>query len=99
MLKVGATLPQFTYFALISFTGLFATYKLAGHLGSAAEDAVDRWNPISYVQLKAGDKKQIEEVESANKRTILVAIGNLVGSFIVAVAARVVAHWLSSTPI
>jgi len=99
LLKADATLPRFAYFSLIAFTGLFATYKLAGHLGSATEDAVDRWDPISYVQLKAGDKKQIEEVESANKRTILVAIGNLVGSFIVAVAARVVAHWLSSTPI
>jgi hypothetical protein len=99
LLKADATLPQFTYFALISFTGLFATYKLAGHLGSAAEDDVDRWNPISYVQLTAGDKKQIADLKSANKMTVLAVIGNLVGSFIVAVAARVGAHWLSSTPI
>ncbi|MGZ5789969.1 MAG: hypothetical protein ACXWJF_11010 [Burkholderiaceae bacterium] len=99
LLHAETKLPQFAYFSLAAFTGLFATYKLAGHLGSAAEDAIDRWNPISYVQLTAGDKKQIEEAESANKKTILLAIANLAGSLLVAVASRIIANWLTSTPI
>lgn len=99
LLNAESKLPQFAYFSLAAFTGLFATYKLAGHFGSAVEDAIDRWSPISYVHLTAGDKKQIEEAESANKKTILLAIANLAGSLVVGVAVRVIANWLTSTPI
>lgn len=99
LLNPDTKLPQFSYFALSAFTGLFATYKIAGHLGGAAEDAIDRWSPISYVQLTAGDKKQIEEAELANKKTVLVAIGNLAGTLVVGVATRVIASWLTSNPI
>jgi len=97
LLPTTSTLTQFAYFSLIAFSGLFTAYKLAGHLGSAAEDAIDRWNPISYVQLTAGDKKQIEEIETDNKKTIFLALLNLMGSFIVAVSARIVANILTST--
>lgn len=93
-LKTDSTPPQLALFLIAAFIGLFSSYKLAGHLGSAAEDAIDRWSPVGYVELTAGDKKQIEEAESLNKINIASAIAHLVGSFVVAVLARVVANWL-----
>ena len=99
LLNADTRLHQFAYFSLSAFTGLFATYKLAGHLGSLAEDAIDRWNPIAYVKLTAGDKKQIEKAECSNKRTIYFAIASLLTNLAIGIASSIFASWLTSTHI
>lgn len=68
-----ANLQQFAKFGLCSWVGLFAAYRLAHHLGSAAEDSLDRWSQLSYVSLTTGDKKLIAEATSANRNSVIAA--------------------------
>jgi hypothetical protein len=58
-------------FLLCSSVALFAAYRLADHLGSAAEDSIDAWSEISYVELTAGDKLAIVEATTSNRNSLV----------------------------
>jgi hypothetical protein len=85
-----ATSQQLATFLFCSAIGLFTAYKLAYHLGSAAEDSLDRWNEISYVNLTAGDKKEIDDAQSKNKNSLLAAAIKFMGALSVSVLAKII---------
>jgi hypothetical protein len=91
-----ASLATVTTFSFTSLFGLFAAYRAAHHFGSAAEDAVDDWSSISYVQLTAADKQLICQSEAKNKWALVKACLELVGSVFVVMLAHVVSNYLIS---
>ena len=94
---LGATGFEVSRFLLCTSVGFFAAYRLADHLGSAAEDSLDSWSPMSYVQLTAGDKFAIDKAHTSNRNSLILGVFNLVGAFFVSVAAKVVADWVGRT--
>lgn len=92
VLQPTSTLPSFAKFVFAGFVSLFAMYKIAGHLGRAAEDSIDNWNPISYIHLTAGDKREIDDARTANKWAIIKVIVSFAGSIVISVAAKIIAN-------
>ncbi len=85
-----ATLHHLAVFSLWAFVGIFAAYRLAHHLGSAAEDSLDRWSQLSYLSLTAGDRNLIREASKANKSNSIAAAVKFVGALLVSLAAKIV---------
>lgn len=83
-----ASLHQLAVFSLLSFCGLFASYRAAYHLGSSAENHVDSWTPLSYLSLTAGDRNLIQKSSRSNKRSAFFACLN----FAVAVSVSLIAN-------
>ncbi|NIK10459.1 hypothetical protein FHY11_004012 [Xanthomonas arboricola] len=92
----GATLHQLATFTLFSFIGLFSAYRLAHHLGSAAEDSLDRWSQLSYLSLTNGDKNLIKKAASANQKNGFAALTKFLLALFVSVVAKVVASALTA---
>jgi hypothetical protein len=88
-LQQNATLLQLAQTLICALVGLFATYRLAHHLGSAAEKSLDNWSELSYVRITAGDKKQIDEAIIKNKSNLWSAAWKFAGALIVSVLAKV----------
>lgn len=90
---VGPDADGFTIvrFLLCASVGMFAAYRLADHLGSAAEDSLDAWSAVSYVQLTTGDKAAIEEAATSNRASLVFGTAKLLAAFSVSVLAKVVA--------
>jgi hypothetical protein len=89
-LPQGASLLQLAQTLISAFVGLFASYRVAHHLGSAAEDSLDNWNELSFVSLTVGDKKQIEEAGRKNKNSVVMAVMKFGGALIVSVLAKII---------
>lgn len=87
-LPVNASLHQLAVFVLWAFVGLFASYRLAHHLGSTAEDSLDRWSPLAYLSLTAGDRNLIREASGANRFNSIIALGKFVGALLVSLVAK-----------
>ncbi len=92
VLKPASTLPTFAKFVFASFVGLFAAYKLGGHLGRITENSLDSWTPISYIQLTDGDKKEIDHARTANRWAVAKMIVSFAGSIVISIAAKLVAN-------
>jgi hypothetical protein len=85
-------------FLLVSGVCIFSAYKLAYHLGSAAEDSIDSWVDLAYVCLTDGDKKEIELAKARNNGAIKWGALKLVSGLLVSVAAKVIAFKLTGLP-
>ncbi|MEQ1486253.1 hypothetical protein [Methyloglobulus sp.] len=96
LLPENASIPDLGRFWLFSSFALFASYKLAHHLGSAAEDSLDNWSPLSYVSLTSGDKKVIEEAKNDNVKTIILALIKFISSLSVSVIAKLIISSIGS---
>ena len=83
-----ATLLQLAQVTLASGIVIFAAYRLAHHLGSAAEDSLDRWSELSYVCLTAGDSKAIDFAKKKNSGSIWAALLKLIGAFLISPVAK-----------
>lgn len=92
ILKPTSTLPIFANFVFVSFAGLFATYKIGGHLGRITENSIDDWTPISYIQLTAGDKKEIDAALTANKWAFWKIVVSFAGSILISIAAKLLSN-------
>lgn len=88
-LQQNATLLHLAQTLICALVGLFAAYRIAHHLGSAAENSLDNWSELSYVSLTAGDKKLIDEAIGKNKSTLVSAALKFVGALIVSILAKV----------
>jgi len=86
----SATLTQYAKFSLCSLVGLFAAYRLAHHLGSSAEDSLDKWSPLAYLSLTAGDKKLIAQAERNNKGSIFKATLKFSSAILISLLAKVI---------
>lgn len=93
----AATGFEIARFMLCASVGLFVAYRLADHLGSAAEDSLDSWNALSYLQLTAGDKLLVEKASTANRSNLFWGTLKLIGGLLVSVAAKVLADQISSS--
>lgn len=89
-LPQGASLLQLAQTLIFAFVGLFAAYRIAHHLGRAAEDSLDNWSELSFVSLTAGDRKQIEEVQRKNKNSVVLAALKFGGALFVSVLSKII---------
>jgi len=89
-LPQSASLLQLAQTLTFAFVGLFAAYRVAHHLGSAAEDSLDNWSELSYVSLTVGDKKQIEEADRKNKSSVVLALLKFGGALVVSMLAKII---------
>lgn len=80
---------------VLSLTSIFALFSLGQLLGTLTEDALDEYYPLSYLSLTRGDQQQIENAQRRNKRKIAKAILGVIGTFILGVAASIVANTLT----
>ena len=92
----NATGFEVARFLLCASVGLFASYRLADHLGSAAEDSLDSWNALSYLQLTAGDNLLIDDASVTNRTNLMWGTLKLIGGLLVSVAAKVLADQISN---
>ncbi len=83
-------LLQVTRFLLCAWVGLFSAYRLAYHLGNAAEESLDRWSALSFVSLTAGDKRIVAAAKADNKRSVAAACFKFVLSLLVSLAAKII---------
>lgn len=90
----NATLLEFARFWLCASAGLFAAYKLAHHIGSAAETSFDKWSELSYISLTSGDKKEIQEAEARNKSSIRVGCITFVSALLVSALAKLIIYFV-----
>ncbi|MCU4120941.1 hypothetical protein [Variovorax sp. N23] len=93
-ISTSSTAVEFLRFSLAAGVGLFTAYKLAEHLGSAAEDSIDRWSDLSYICLTDGDKKEVTDAKGRNGKSLLWGALSLLGGFAVSVAAKVIVQLL-----
>lgn len=89
-LPLDASLHQLAVFGLWTFVGLFAAYRVAHHLGSAAEDSLDRWFQLSYLSLTAGDRNLVREASRANRFNGFAALGKFIGALLVSLVAKII---------
>lgn len=94
LVPLTATLQQLGSFMLGSAAAIFASYQLAHHIGSAAEASVDQWTALAYISLTAGDRRLIQEAETANRRNAVSAVLKWTLSLLVSLVAKiVVGYW------
>lgn len=90
-----ASLLDLAVFWLWASVGLFAAYRLAHHLGSTAEDSIDRWSELSYIALTAGDKTEIQSATKRNSDSLIAGILKFAGALLVSLGAKVIIDFIS----
>lgn len=95
LLPSNASVYEFAKFSLIAFTGVFAAYKLAHHLGSGAEDSIDSWTPLSYINLTPGDRIAISSAQKANSRSTGAAMVKFILSAAITLLAKIIVGYLT----
>lgn len=91
-----STLHQLAVFILWAFVGLFAAYRLAHHLGSTAENSLDRWSQLSYLSLTAGDRNLIKEASKSNRFNSITATAKFASALLVSLAAKIIVSLLAT---
>lgn len=86
----NASLNQYAKFSFCAFIGLFSAYRLAHHLGSSAEDSLDKWSQLSYLSLTAGDKKLIKSAQQNNKSSIATALFKFSFAILISLIAKII---------
>ena len=97
-LRPTSTPLELAQFLLNALLCIFAAYKLAQHLGNAAEDSIDNWVDLSYVSLTDGDKREIELAKERNRGALVWGGLKLLGGLLVSVLAKFIANALVTTP-
>ena len=82
-------------FLLMAGLSIFAAYKLALHIGSAAEDSIDEWADLAYVCITDGDKKEVDLAKSRNRGALIWGTAKIIGGLLVSVAAKLIAMQLT----
>lgn len=85
-------------FLLVAGVCIFGAYKLAFHLGRAAENSIDEWTDLAYVCITDGDKKEVALAKARNHGALLWGGLKLIGGLLVSVAAKVIAIQLTGLP-
>jgi hypothetical protein len=94
-LTPSSSLVDLARFAILTFVGIFAAYKLAHHLGSAAEDSLDRWVDLSYVCITDGDRKEVALARSRNHGALIWGSAKLIGGLLVSIIAKFLLYRLT----
>ena len=94
-LPESSSLKDLGVYILWSFVGLFFAYKLADHIGNAAEDSLDNWSALSYLSLTAGDKNLINSAQNTNRVSTLLAVCKFGGALLVSLAAKIIVGYLA----
>lgn len=94
-LSSSSSLTQLAQFAIVAFCGIFAAYKLAFHLGRAAEQSLDQWVDLSYIAITEGDRKEIELARSRNRKALVWGVLKLLCGLMVSLAAKLIASVLT----
>ncbi len=97
-LKQNSSVIDLAQFLLVAGVCIFGAYKLAFHLGSAAEDSIDEWTDLAYVCITDGDKNEVALAKSRNRGAIFWGTLKLIGGLLVSVAAKVIAMRLTGFP-
>lgn len=90
LLPTSPSLPDLAKFLILTFVSIFAAYKLADHVASAAEDSLDCMTDISYICITDGDKKELELAKDRNRSSLIWGTGKLVLSLLVSVASKLI---------
>lgn len=94
-IPTNANLQQLAIFSLLTFVGLFSAYRLAHHLGSAAENSLDKWSQLSYLSLTSGDKNLILKASEENRKSAIHAIIKFAGALSISILANIVVSLLA----
>jgi|SRR6185312_3658155 len=86
----STTFLSFAQVLLCASLLLFGSYRLAHHLGSSAEDSLDRWSDLSYVSLTAGDKLEIDSAKSRNRSSVVAFVLKFFVSATISVVAKLI---------
>ena len=92
LLPTAPSLIDLARFGIVAFVSIFAAYKIAHHIGSAAEDSLDHWVDLSYVCITDGDKRELELAQSRNRGALIWGGIKLLGGLLVAVVAKVIVY-------
>jgi hypothetical protein len=90
-LSQKSTLKDLGVYVVVSLTSLFAVYKLAHHMGSAAEDSVDGWSQLGWLCLTEGDKREVEAARARAKSSKLWACIKAAGALSMSIVSKVAA--------
>ncbi|WP_155636143.1 hypothetical protein [Burkholderia cepacia] len=95
----GASLSKLSYFLLASFSGVFVSYGVGHYVGRAVEQGIDKYNALSFLELTSGDTAAIDAAKKANKSSLIVSIGGIIGAFMLSTASRfatgLLLHWFT----
>ena len=94
-LNASSSPLELARFSLMAGLSIFAAYKISLHIGSAAEDTIDKWDDLAYVCITDGDKKEVELANSRNRRAVIWGTMKLIGALLVSVAAKLIAMLLT----
>ncbi len=92
LLPTVPSLLDLARFGILAFVGIFAAYRIAHHIGSAAEDSLDRWVDLSYVCITEGDKRELELAQNRNRGALLWGGLKLLTGLLVSVVAKVIVY-------
>jgi len=93
-IEPSASLRDLAVFLIIAFVGIFAAYRLSGHLGRYAENSLDNWSQLSYLSLTSGDKALLKRAESSNRSSLIRGIASFVSALLVSLAAKIILSFL-----
>lgn len=97
-LTPGSSQLDLAQFLLVAGACIFAAYKIAFHLGSAAEDSIDQWTDVAYICITDGDKKEVALAKTRNRGVIIWGTLKLLGGLLVSVVAKIIATSLIEFP-
>src|SRR5690606_17392647 len=97
-LQQDSSVLDLAQFLLVAGVCIVAAYKLAFHIGRAAEVSIDEWTDLAYVCITDGDKKEVALAKSRNRGAICWGTLKLIGGLLVSVAAKVIAMRLTGLP-
>ncbi len=81
---------------LISFTSLFAGFRLASWFGDFSENSLDNYMELSFIKLNKGDAKEIADAERRNRNYIFKTIGGLIGALFLGILSSIIAGYISN---
>lgn len=90
-----ANLQDYAKFSLVALVSIFASYRIAHHLGNSVETSLDRWSELSFIDLTGADKKEIILAEKLNKRSLISAGLKLVASAVFSLAIKAIVVFLA----
>jgi hypothetical protein len=97
LLPAAPNLFDLARFLVLSFVGIFTAYKIAHHVGSAAEDSLDNLVDLSYICITDGDRRELKLAEARNRGALRWGSVKLVLSLLVSVAAKLIVFGIVGT--
>lgn len=87
-LPKGATPLELAQVALWAVLGISVAYQTSNYLGKFAEASLDEWTAVAYICLTAGDRKLVQEAQSANKWHVFVSLAKWLAALLVSVVMK-----------